>query len=200
MIKKYKKYFISGLVLLSYIILGLFFLKSSKINKLELLKNTDEIESLRSRVLLQSHYSGFFKFSEDYNMDLINEDSKHVVDVFSGLTSVLYISSNQCTSCIDDAIDKMESQIMKYPNLENVIISNGFALRELKLMKTSRNIKAPIYSITNNKISFFNKMDKALFPYYFTVNSNLEVSNIFFPIKSSSILEEQYFKQLSHIK
>lgn len=39
-------------------------------------------------------------------------------------------------------------------------------------------------------------MNKALFPYYFTVDNHLEVSNILFPIKPSSVIESRYFEQL----
>ncbi|GAA3560896.1 hypothetical protein [Snuella lapsa] len=197
---KHKRLFCARSAILLLALLGFIFFNEFKLTRHLSLKNTDEIENLRSRVLFQSNFSGFFNFSTDYYIQTINGDSKSIVDVFSDLTVVLYISTNQCTSCIDDSIEKIQERLKKHPNLEYIIFSSGFTLRELMLIKTNKKLKASIYSITNNRSHFFNKMDKALFPYYFTVNSNLEVSNIFFPQKSSSILEVRYFERLSSLK
>ena len=149
-----------------------------------------------SRILLQSRYSGFYKVSKSYKLKTTNGDSKYLSDIISNTTLVLYINSNQCNSCIIDAIDKIESYLKNEPDMEYIIFSSGFSLRELKLKKRDNNLKVSIYSLNNRKNSFFNKMDEVGFPYYFTLNSNLEISNIFFPLKSSTDLEEKYFKSI----
>jgi len=87
--------------------------------------------------------------------------------------------------------------LIEYPNKEFVIISDGFSLRELKLMKSDRHINVSIYSLIKSKLPFFDKLDEAKYPYYFVVDNNLEVSNVFFPMKSSSIIEKRYFNQFN---
>lgn len=63
-------------------------------------------------------------------------------------------------------------------------------------MKKDRNINAEVYSLYSKDFSFFNKMDEVSFPFYFVVDEKLEVSNVFFPMKSSSILEDRYFENI----
>ncbi|TWO31561.1 hypothetical protein E1J38_013100 [Seonamhaeicola sediminis] len=198
--KYHKKHIVFRGFLLMMFVLGLmlFFLIRNK--KEQSAQCSTEIEGLRSRVLLQSRYSGLIKIPENNKLKTIEGDLHYFTTVFSKLNLVLYINSNQCDSCINDAIDKVENYLKKHPEFKYVIISKDFNLRELKLMQTNRNISTEIYSLTNTELSFFNKMDEVQYPYYFTVNSNLEVSNIFFPIKSSSILEVRYFEQLSRLK
>ena len=168
-----------------------------QINKEDKLKSVKE--GLMSRVLLQSKYSGFYKISEKYKLKTINGDSKYLTNIVSNTTTlVLYINSNQCNSCIIDAIDKIENYLKTKPKMEYIIFSSGFSLRELKLKKRDYNLKGSIYSLGNEKLSFFNKMEEANFPYYFTINSDLEFSNVFFPFKSSSELEKKYFKLITN--
>lgn len=198
--KNHKKHIVfSGFLLMMFVLgLMLFFLIRNK--KEQSAQCTTKIEELRARVLLQSRYSGLIKIPENNKLKTIEGDLHYFTTVFSELNLVLYINSNQCDSCINDAINKVETYLKKHPEFKYVIISKGFSLRELKLMQVDRNIGAEIYSLANIELSFFNKMDEVQYPYYFIVNKNLEVSNIFFPIKSSSVLEDRYFKQISHIE
>lgn len=169
-------------------------------NKQRSVQHADKIEELRSRVLLQSHYSGHIKIPESNKLKTIDGDLQYFTTVFTKLHLVLFISSSQCNSCINDAIDKVEAYLKEHPEFKYVIISKGFSLRELKLMQVDRNINAQIYALSNKEFAFFNKTDQVHYPYYFVVNKNLEVSNIFFPMKSSSIIEDRYFKQISHLE
>lgn len=195
MIKKHKKHLAYIGLFLIMIVFGLTLFLFIRSNKQQSVQYLTKIEELRSRVLLQSHYSGHINIPANYRLQNINGDLQYFTTVFSEINLVLYISSNQCDSCINDAIDKVETYLKKHPEFKYVIISKGFNLRELKLMRVDRNIRAEIYSLTNIELSFFNKMNEVQYPYYFVVNKNLEVSNVFFPMKSSSILEDRYFKQ-----
>lgn len=200
MIRKHKiKLAYTGLLFIT-IVLCLTFFNLIKNNKQQSLKYADTIEELRSRVLLHSRFSGHIEIPENNKLKTIKGDLQYFTKVFSELNIVLYINSNQCDSCINDAIDKVEKYLKKHPEFNYIIISKGFNLRELKLMRANRNIHAEIYSLINNKIAFFNRMDEVQYPYYFLVNKSLEVSNVFFPIKSSSTLEDRYFKQVSRIE
>ncbi|GAL68875.1 hypothetical protein [Jejuia pallidilutea] len=198
--KNHKKHIVFSGFLLMMFVLGLMFFFSIINKKEQSAQCATEIEGLRSRVLLQSRYSGLIKIPENNKLKNIKGSLQCFSIVFPESKLVLYISSNQCDSCINDAIDKVETYLKKHPEFKYVIISKGFSLRELKLMQTDRNINADIYALTNIELSFFNKMDEVHYPYYFVVNKNLEVSNIFFPIKSSSILEDRYFKQINHME
>ncbi|MCR8667551.1 hypothetical protein NO995_07655 [Aestuariibaculum sp. M13] len=193
--KRYKNYLIYSLFLLSMGFLGIIFILIKE-NKDQSIRYAEKIEKLSTRVLLQSHYSGHIKIPENNKLQTVEGDLQYFAKVFSELNLVLYISSNQCNSCMNDAIDKVETYLKNHPEFKYVIISKGFSLRELKLIQTVRGINAEIYSLTNVELSFFKKMDDVQYPYYFTVNKNLEISNIFFPIKSSSILENRYFNKL----
>lgn len=200
MIKKQKKYLVYiGLFLIS-VVLGLTFFFTIRNNKQQSVQYVAKIEELRSRVLLQAHYSGHITIPKNNKLKTIKGDLQYFTTVFLELNLVLYISSNQCNSCINDAIDKVETYLKKHPEFKYVIISKGFSLRELKLMQVDRNINAQIYALSNKEFAFFNKTDQVHYPYYFVVNKNLEVSNIFFPMKSSSIIEDRYFKQISHLE
>jgi hypothetical protein len=42
-------------------------------------------------------------------------------------------------------------------------------------------------------------MDKAMNPFYFTIDSNLEISNVFFPEKSTPFPDTLYFKNIGYI-
>lgn len=194
MIKKKNKYLAYIGLFLTIIVLGITFFYLIKNNNQQSVQYAAKIEKLRSRVLLQSRYSGHVKIPKNNKLKTIKGDLKCFTEVFLELNLVLYISSNQCDSCINDAIDKVETYLKKHPEFKYIIISKDFNLRELKLMQEDRNIHAEIYSLTDIELSFFNKYE-VQYPYYFVVNKNLEVSNIFFPLKSSSILEDRYFKQ-----
>ena len=105
-----------------------------QINKEDKLKFTKE-EDLMSRVLLQSRYSGFYRILKNYKLKTINGNSKYLKDIISNTTLILYINFNQCNSCIIDAFNKIESYLKNKPNMEYIIFSSGFNLRELKLKK-----------------------------------------------------------------
>ncbi|WP_203257020.1 hypothetical protein [Hyunsoonleella ulvae] len=200
MIKKQKKYLACFGLFLTSVILGLTFFFIIKNKKQESVKHdVAKIEELRSRVLLHSHYSGHVTIPKDNKLKNIKGNLEYFSKVFPESKLVLYISSNQCNSCINDAVNKVETYLKTHPKFKYVIISKGFSLRELKLMQTDRNIGAEIYALTDIELSFFNKMDEVQYPYYFVVNKNLEVSNVFFPIKSSSILEDRYFTKISEL-
>ncbi|APY12035.1 hypothetical protein BWZ22_12705 [Seonamhaeicola sp. S2-3] len=189
-----KNWLYIGVLLFMFFFLGSFYIYSLEEYKNVSQKQNDEIVELKSRVLLQSKYSGFFKFPDNYVLQSIEGNSKLVEDVFYDLTIVLYISSRFCDSCIEDSLAKIKNSGKKY-----IIVSNGFSLRELKLIKKEKEISAPMYSIMNNNISFYRNMENASYPYYFTIDEDLEVSNVFFPIKSSTNLEDRYFKQINNI-
>lgn len=161
------------------------------------LKQEEEIENLRSRVLLHSYYSGNYYLSEEFNLADTNGGLKIASEVFKKKSVILYLNSNYCHTCVDDAIAKMRNSKKKYSNIEFVVITRGYSLRELKLMQTNKNIQFPVYSVDNSKSSFLEKMKETPYPFYFVINDDLQVSNIFFPMKSSSILENRYFSQFN---
>lgn len=179
------------------IVLSFSFFNLIKSHKQQIVEYDAKMEKLISRMLLQTNYSGYVKIPKEYSVQSITGKSKSVIDIFATKTLALYINSNQCDSCINDAINKIETYLKKHPEFKYMIISKGFNLRELKLMQIDRNINAEIYSFIDSDFSFFKKMDKVQFPFYFVIDQNLEVSNIFFPLKSSSIIEDKYFENIS---
>lgn len=195
--KKTEKKIVFSFFLLIMFVLCLSYFNIIKNHQQQIIEYVNKIERLESRILLQTNYSGHVKIPEKYRIQSITGELKLAKDFFTIQTLVLYISSNQCNSCINDAINKVETYLQKQPEFKYVIISKGFGLRELKLMQTDRNINAKIYSLVTNDFSFFNKMDEVSFPFYFVVDENVEVSNIFFPMKSSSILEDRYFENVN---
>lgn len=156
-----------------------------------------EIENLMSRVLLQTYYTGNCTLGKESRIRAIGDEGtiSPIKDVLIENQVVLYISSSYCNTCVDDAISKMKSFLEKYPRMNFLILASGFSLRELSLIKEDRDINFPIFSVSDDDSSFFKKIRSSNYPFFFTIDKGFNISNIFFPMKKSIILENRYFKQ-----
>lgn len=155
------------------------------------------IESLRDRVLFHSMKS--FSYSlENVKFKSTNDTSIVGEEILNDKNVVLYIDEGHCMSCIDEYILRLNTASRESESLNFFILSDGIKLRELLLMKNRLGIKVPIYSLLDKKdLIFFNKMsNKTDYPYYFSLDRHLNISDVFFPEKESSVLDKRYFKTL----
>ncbi|NIJ46624.1 hypothetical protein FHR24_003119 [Wenyingzhuangia heitensis] len=118
--------------------------------------------------------------------------------LFLKLTYVLYIDNlKHCRPCIDTFIETFKKQSLLHPNLNYVLICKNFNEKELDILINDKNLELPIYTITNDKSFFLKMMDETSFPFYFTINNSLDISNVFLPSKKRPELNTIYFNNIN---
>lgn len=103
-------------------------------------------------------------------------------------------STLNCNVCVDEQIKllKKETEII---GVENVIIITDYkTTRELYQFRRMNQIDIKIYNLMNYEIT---RIDKNL-PYYFVLNSNSSISQLFIPIKNENVFIFQYFKEINN--
>jgi hypothetical protein len=145
-----------------------------------------------------SKYSGYFKFPKNYMLESIDGKNVSINDAFDKTRPVLYISSNNCNMCIYEFIKRFNRYYHKKSEIRYAVFANGFNKRELYILKQDHKIHGDVF-VVNDELDFFNTMDKAMNPFYFTINSDLEISNVFFPEKSTLFPDKIYFKNIGYV-
>jgi len=202
MVTKHK---IAYIILFCLIILTVFFIICELKNKRIELKTKDDIErkdiiinSLENTIESLSEYSGYYVFPKEFILRTMNGNNVFMKDIIKRPTLIIYMDQFQCRKCILDAVKEVQYRFnQEFKDLSPIIFVGNSNLREAKAFLESNKIKFNCYLTNINDSGFLDKMQKASFPYFFLINKNLEVSNIFFPsIITNSFLSKRYFNNI----
>ena len=108
---------------------------------------------------------------------------------------VFRYSQLSCTSCVDVQLQRLE-QFAKRIGFDRVIVLTTYtSIKELNMYKKVNNLSFDMYNIPIGTLK--TEMELSNTPYFFTVNINKHIENIFIPIKTIPELTEEYY---SHIE
>jgi len=130
------------------------------------------------------------------NIELYNELGEKVF--FSDLVKdrsvlVFRFSELNCEICVEEEIKRLKVLSKSIKNRLLFVTSYSFE-RYLYTFKRINNFKLPIYNIVPNKIKI--PVEELNIPYYFVLDSALNIHDIFVPEKTEPENTEKYFKDI----
>jgi hypothetical protein len=133
------------------------------------------------------------KISENLKLINIKGDTLLAKKVLKKGSLILAYSEFNCRKCINAEIKTLTKISKKYFNKINIIVYSK-KIKNLKydikeLHKLGLN-KINVYLLTDNKLGI--PIDRLNSPYYFYINSELTVSNIFIPEKETPKITKTY--------
>lgn len=167
----------------------------------EITYKNDLINDLINTISIQSDFSGYYKFSEDFIVKDIDGKSLMLRDIINKSTIVLYIDRFQCQSCFVEEINELKERIKKdIIDIQPVIFAGNFQLRDFKALIKSEGVDIESYMVDCTQSDFLGKMCKSGHPYFFLIRDDYEVSNVFFSNnKTRPHLNERYFINLNKV-
>lgn len=156
-------------------------------NKLKNQGNKQRLELLNENLILNSKISLL-----DINNDTINLKS-----IIKKPTLVFRYSILNCGACVAIELNNIQEVIAKYKTLKDRIILISFYqdLRSEIYAYKSLKIKIPMYIIPNNKLGLPIEENNNS-PYYFVLNSDLSVSNLFIPERENIDNSKEYLTMI----
>lgn len=108
---------------------------------------------------------------------------------------VIRFSEFNCSSCITEEM-KLVSDIVK--SKENIIyLATYTSHTDLLIAKRLMSISLPVFNIPFLAIK--NDMEEKMLPYYFTIDKNYDVKNLFIADPNNAKLTSQYLQYISTI-
>lgn len=126
----------------------------------------------------------------------IKGDSILLSNIITKRSIVLKYSVLNCGECVDSEFKVLEKNNLNFSD-EIIILTHYDRIRGLitayrKLEKMGLTKKIKLFMIPDNELGV--PLDKYNTPYYFTIDENYQLNNIFIPDKDNSELSEFYLK------
>lgn len=188
-------------ILFSFIVLFNLFL---------LVRNGLDSRFLREESSIQERYKVFYyktfteRENEHYtlmsqNVYSIDGDSLSLDQLVASKHLILRYSFLSCFACLEKEFEIVFSEINNIPNIRNniiILVSNASFANILEIKKQMVQVSAdiPIYSI--NTKNFTVPLERSIIPYYFTLDSNLTLQNVFIPMKEFPSWTKDYLQNL----
>lgn len=152
-----------------------------------------EVETMYENKFIVEKENDNLKLDENIQLINVKGDTLLAKDVFKNKQVVLRYSVLNCGDCIDaeTAIlasmkDRISGEIVIITYFEKI---RGLIFDYKKLEKLGLK-DIPIYLLVDNKLGI--PLEKQNLPYYFNIDSNLNMSNFFIPIKEKPRLSNSY--------
>ncbi len=120
----------------------------------------------------------------------INNETEKVEDIFDKTTLVIFITPAFCSSCLTDIIEQLKKN--KSFDRKAIFLFSDFKYRDLLSMYKSWNVPILCYFDDSEERAFTN-MTQSMF----TVNNNLKVVDVFYPVYGAEELTERYLKLIN---
>ena len=104
---------------------------------------------------------------------------------------VVWFSDQQCSSCIDFVIEELVKSYEKI--LEGKLIVIGSFRNKRSYMEFVKNKQMP-FCVYGEMESLFDMNIEEEIPSMFLLNKNMEMRNVFYPMKEIPFMVNQYFK------
>lgn len=187
-------------IVIIILLIGIFLL-SIRIRLLQEQLNDQKITSavIENKLALQSDFSGYYKFRKNYPIRDSDGTNYSLSEIIKEPMLVLYVDRLNCTDCIIHLIKDIQLRMQKeLDGLDIAIFAGNFKSRELNALIRSNTTAIQYYSIGTETSDFLRRMQKANKPYFFTINAECEVSNIYFPFESKQLsrLNDTYFTSI----
>jgi len=144
--------------------------------------------------------------SYSQNFNLLLTDKGHLeVDGIENLDVILYrllskkkailvyrYSDHHCGECIDFGMIKLHKLSEEMDNI--IILASYDNDREMKISHRKYNSNIPICNVREGYIEL--KAEKMSVPYFFMVDSNMQISNVFIPEKTIPSMTTKYFNAI----
>lgn len=160
---------------------------------------TKEIEHNKKRIFFLKETIDLYSLFDDIqlpnNLQLINEHGEAIM-LQSLLTErdlrVFRVSENHCISCIQLFNEIINSKLeLSHENL--ICISDYNTKKKLTFYKNMLNLKMPIYICNDLNIP----IEKEEKPYFFLLDKELKIHQLFFPLYSESENSEKYIQMIN---
>ena len=163
-----------------------------------ILKNTTTAISTFEKNTIEQNQNENLKLREDVKFISIKGSTVLAKEIFKTTTLVLRYSEFNCKDCIDAEINVILKNKDQF--VDNIcLIAYYMNKRDLfifykELQKRGlKNIK--MYWLPNNGLNI--PIEKTNMPYYFCINSELVISNVFIPQKDKPKLSNSYLRTVS---
>jgi len=146
-------------------------------------------------------------YYEQLTDDLTFEIDEHLLSLNQSLVlgnllkeksqlAVLRISDQNCSLCVETELEEIEKLQQVLPEHRVVVLASFENKRGLKILTEGlKKIGTPIFSVRFDKVHL--PIEEANIPYYFVLNRDWTVSNIFIPKRSFPDLTNTYFSVLA---
>lgn len=147
---------------------------------------------------LQSSISIGHRYGNIILENQIVTDTLNITDnltriVADGPILVLRIKEGQCQSCVIFSMLKLETFFRESP-LNIVVLANYHDLNSLKIANRVMNRnKTPFYNVRD-----FGVLDELNAPYFFILEKDLSITNVFVPEKAFPDVTNQYFDAIKY--
>jgi len=173
-------------------------LNNKKFDKIRIQNNQNAIEALTGRIYLLSDNCCNRQLSAKTSLMDTNNNQIYPEQIINTPKIVFYANKFQCQSCVKEAfkeyIDRIKNRHLgKYA----IVLAENYNKREINLMFDSHNFIIPVFILNSSLNSDLNKLGMIGKPYFFYINKNFEISNLWFPhSKIDSLINNDYFNLL----
>lgn len=103
---------------------------------------------------------------------------------------IFKFNKNNCSSCIESELKSITNIAERIGNDRIIILTEGQGLRQVASFIKERNLKIPVYMISEGKMDI---LEKENVPFVCVMNKDLRVELLFIPIKELQGFSEQYY-------
>ncbi len=160
---------------------------------------------IEKRNLLNKSYSQIISCNSKYDL-LLNSETQNLVlrytiegsvfEDYEGLSSkfkLFYKFNNRsCSACIENVSNLLKSNYQYYADNNTIVIGNFINYKEKQFYEKEY---FPVIIDLHNK-GKENNLDKACISYFFTLDSEKRIRNVFIPDKNFPILTDIYLKNI----
>ncbi len=176
-------------------------------NSLQKVKSNHKNGSFRDKELLLEEVRDNIYRNQVFDFQLINQNtlfydpvSLQKISVFDVIDNsvklVLRVSSDGCEECNDRLINQL-IEISEYIGSKSIVILTDFSYpRQMGIFVREHNIDFRVYSIP--KFDLGKELDKYT-PYFFTLNGDLIMRNLFFPFHINESLNKDYLLGIAKV-
>lgn len=198
----------SRLTLIVFIVLPLFMCVTSfaMYRKVSLLKNEmDGVQESgmtkdRFSLLSRSIYDAWSNDGYKINPEFLNITNTNSLDSYSDFFAenkqllICRISENNCESCVDYMLNEINALSSDTTFNMGIVVMGEYTNMALKILCQQQSLSSDIktYSVIGPLLP----IEEQGFPYFFVMDRDYRVSNVFSPDKKTQQLTDAYFKLL----
>lgn len=183
------------LIVISLILFNAFLLFNNNSKKEETNVYLNSLKSVYEDKFIVEKQNENLKLDKNLKLLTVDGDSVLVKDIFNNNKIVLKYSLLNCGACIDAEYQVLRELSKNFDN-ELCIIAYYDRVRDLigdyKKLKEIGLDEVTIYLIPDDKLGV--PLDKQNIPYYFLIDNDLTMTNLFIPMKESPKLSINYLK------
>lgn len=185
-----------SLITLLLIFSSFLFLKNKAI-KSESLKSLDTINdlSVREELLKDNIVIGIESnqnIIKDHPLEINGKAETLSKYMKSGKKLILYSGLEYCSSCVEKELKRLEIASEKIGKENVLVLFKDISPRDAFVLKKTRNIPYNIGSLQGHPIGIV--AESKNLPFMFVLNTDLSVSDVFFPYKNMDNINEYYIK------